>query len=289
MLPELSIIIPTHNSASTIDRCINSLNAKSYHREKYEIIIVDDGSKDKTIELAKKAGVDKIIVTDPCFQGKARNIGVKNAEGDLVAFIDSDCLAKKGWIDAVFDGLSGDGAITGPIENGNPQSHVAWVEYLVEFGGWSQHRKQSSVPFFPGCNGACKKDDFLRAGGFVESEASEDVLFGMSLKRAGINLRFVPEMQVLHLCRTSLKSVLRNMEKLGRYFVKARRREPSLPYSFVLKNRIFLPSIFGGKTVKAAKYAIHTKKFGKFLYLFPLILLATSSHCIGAWKEYENK
>ena len=286
MLPELSIIIPTHNSASTIDRCINSLNAQSYHREKYEIIIVDDGSKDKTIELAKKAGIDKIIETEPCFQGKARNIGVKNSKGDFVAFIDSDCLAKEGWIKAVFDGLSSKGAITGPIENGNPQSHVAWVEYLVEFGGWSQYREQSFVPFFPGCNGACKKDDFLRAGGFVESEASEDVLFGISLRRAGINLRFIPEMQVLHLCRTSLKNVLKNMEKLGRYFVKARRKEPTLPYSFILRNRIFLPSIFVGKTIKTAKYAIHTKKIGRFLFLFPLILLATSSHCLGACKEY---
>jgi len=286
MLPELSIVIPTHNSASTIDRCINSLNAQSYHREKYEIIIVDDGSKDKTIELAKKAGVDKIIETEPCFQGKARNIGVKNSKGDFVAFIDSDCLAKEGWIKAVFDGLSSKGAITGPIENGNPQSHVAWVEYLVEFGGWSQYREQSFVPFFPGCNGACKKDDFLRAGGFVESEASEDVLFGISLRRAGINLRFIPEMQVLHLCRTSLKNVLKNMEKLGRYFVKARRKEPTLPYSFILRNRIFLPSIFVGKTIKTAKYAIHTKKIGRFLFLFPLILLATSSHCLGACKEY---
>ena len=286
MLPELSIIIPTHNSASTIDRCINSLNAQSYHREKYEIIIVDDGSKDKTIELAKKAGVDKIIETEPCFQGKARNIGVKNSKGDFVAFIDSDCLAKEGWIKAVFDGLSSKGAITGPIENGNPQSHVAWVEYLVEFGGWSQYREQSFVPFFPGCNGACKKDDFLRAGGFVESEASEDVLFGISLRRAGINLRFIPEMQVLHLCRTSLKNILKNMEKLGRYFVKARRKEPTLPYSFILRNRIFLPSIFVGKTIKTAKYAIHTKKIGRFLFLFPLILLATSSHCLGACKEY---
>jgi len=286
MLPELSIIIPTHNSASAIDRCINSLNAQSYHREKYENIIVDDGSKDKTIELAKKAGVDKIIETEPCFQGKARNIGVKNSKGDFVAFIDSDCLAKEGWIKAVFDGLSSKGAITGPIENGNPQSHVAWVEYLVEFGGWSQYREQSFVPFFPGCNGACKKDDFLRAGGFVESEASEDVLFGISLRRAGINLRFIPEMQVLHLCRTSLKNVLKNMEKLGRYFVKARRKEPTLPYSFILRNRIFLPSIFVGKTIKTAKYAIHTKKIGRFLFLFPLILLATSSHCLGACKEY---
>src|SRR3989304_671799 len=124
MLPELSIIIPTHNSASAIDRCINSLNAQSYHREKYEIIIVDDGSKDKTIELAKKAGVERIIEAEPCFQGKARNIGEQHAKGGYVAFIDSDCIAKEGWIDAIFKGLSSEGAITGPIENGNPQSHV---------------------------------------------------------------------------------------------------------------------------------------------------------------------
>ena len=236
----------------------------------------------------KKIGVDNVIETEPCFQGKARNIGVQHAKGRYLAFIDSDCIAKEGWIDAIFKGLSSEGAITGPIENGNPQSNVAWVEYLLEFGGWGQYRKQSFVPFFPGCNGACKKADFLQVGGFVESAASEDVLFGMALRKAGLNLRFVSEMQILHLCRTSLNHVLKNMEKLGRYFIKARKRDPTLPYSFVLKNRIFLISIFGGKVFKSAKYAIHAKKFAKFLYLLPIVFLAIGSHWVGAWKEYGN-
>ena len=131
--PILSIIIPTHNSDQTIERCIRSLTSQSFPREKFEIIVVDDGSKDQTSSLAKKAGADKVIITEPCFQGKARNIGVENANGNLLGFIDSDCEAKDGWVETIIKELETLNAISGPIENGNPQSKVAWAEYFVEF------------------------------------------------------------------------------------------------------------------------------------------------------------
>jgi len=54
--PILSIIIPTHNSELTIEECISSIKSQKYPKEKYEIIIVDDGSKDNTVDLCKKGG-----------------------------------------------------------------------------------------------------------------------------------------------------------------------------------------------------------------------------------------
>ena len=59
MEPLLSIIIPTHNSEITIKKCIESLTSQSFSREKFEIIVVDDGSTDQTTSIAKNAGADE--------------------------------------------------------------------------------------------------------------------------------------------------------------------------------------------------------------------------------------
>ena len=62
--PDLSIIIATHNSEELIERCIISLNSQTYQREKFEIIVVDDGSKDKSVKIAKEKGANKVIPTN---------------------------------------------------------------------------------------------------------------------------------------------------------------------------------------------------------------------------------
>ena len=88
-LPQISVIIVTHNSEPTIEGCINSLTSQSFPRKKFEIIIVDDGSNDRTVELAKKAEADLVINTEPCTIGTARNKGIEKARGTVLAFLDS--------------------------------------------------------------------------------------------------------------------------------------------------------------------------------------------------------
>ena len=131
--PKISVIIPTHNSQEVIERCIYSITSQSYPRDNYEVIVVDDGSNDETIKIAKKAGTDQVILTEPCFQGKARNIGANNAKSEILAFIDSDCAAKEDWLETIESEFMNNKAIGGPVVNGNVHSLVAWAEYLMEF------------------------------------------------------------------------------------------------------------------------------------------------------------
>ena len=288
MNPLLSIIIPTHNSESIIKRCLDSLTSQSIPREQFEIIVVDDGSNDKTVDIAKECGADKVIVTDPCFQGKARNIGAGTAKGEILAFIDSDCAAKENWLETMKREIKSIKAIGGPVLNGNVHSLVAWAEYLMEFCGWDEYRKRSVVPFVPGCNQVCTKDVFLSVGGFSENRLSEDVLFGHSLQKAGIELLFVPELQVLHFCRTKLNRYLANMKLLGKYSTRTSEHVPSI-YRKISTRRIYIPLVFivklGARTIRA----IRAKKFLKYLLTFPLIILGTSSYCSGVWNELNAK
>ena len=285
MTPILSIIIPTHNSESTIKRCLDSLSSQSIPRETFEIIVVDDGSKDKTVQIANECKADSIIVTEPCFQGKARNTGAKNAKGEFLAFIDSDCIAKEGWIDSVISELKKLDAVTGPIQNGNSHSNVAWAEYLIEFGGWDEHRPRSKVRFLPGCNQAYKKSAYKKSGGFTETPSSEDVLFGESLRKVGITPQFSPAVKIEHLCRTEKEKVLKNMKLLGKYSARTIKINPSLEYSSLMTSQKLSRLLFLGKLFKTFDHSIKAKKLSKFIISFPLIIQAVSAFCDGVKEE----
>ena len=283
--PLVSIIIPTHNSEKTIELCIDSLVTQTYPRDQFEIIVVDDGSEDRTVDIAKRTGADLVVITEPCFQGKARNIGVTHAKSNFLAFIDSDCRANNSWIRTVINELKPSCGISGPIKNGNPESLVAWSEYFLEFVKFNEYKKRSSISFLPGCNAAYTKEDYQRVGGFVEFESSEDILLGMALRNSGVNLYFIPEMTIEHLCRTELNKVMKNSQKRGKFFVITGRKEPSLPHSYLIKSRWKIPIIFFGRTYLSIIRSINAKKFSKFFLAFPLILLGISSLCRGIWDE----
>jgi len=287
--PKLSIIIPTHNSKSTIQNCIHSLISQSVPRDEFEIIVVDDGSKDGTPSLAKKLGADEVIVTTPCFQGKARNIGVEHSKARLLAFLDSDCIAKEGWIKTIIEELKNLQAIGGPVLNGNTQSLTAWGEYFVEFCAFHENRKRSTIRTIPGCNIACTKEVFFKAGGFTEKRLSEDILFAECLRRGGINEVFVPEVQIRHLCRTQLNKVLANQKILGKFFVRNLENIPGTKSSLLKKSRWIIPILFIGKIVKSTNYAIQAKKISKFISAFPIIFLANISYARGIWEEVGKK
>jgi glycosyltransferase involved in cell wall biosynthesis len=86
----VSIVIPTLNSSDFLAKCLSSIAMQKYPRNLIEIIVVDGGSVDSTIEIAKSFGVDKIL-SNPLRTGEAaKAIGVNAASGDLVVFIDSD-------------------------------------------------------------------------------------------------------------------------------------------------------------------------------------------------------
>ena len=84
--PCVSIIMPTYNSGQTIEKCLKSIQDQDYSL--YEIIVVDNFSKDDTLETAKKFGAKTIL--QKCTPGQARNIGLNNSTGKYVLFMDSD-------------------------------------------------------------------------------------------------------------------------------------------------------------------------------------------------------
>jgi len=98
-IPSISIVIPTYDSERTLAQCLESIICQDYPMEKIEIIIADGGSRDRTLSIARKYGVDKIVY-NPLKTGEAgKAAGVSVAENELILFQDSDNLLENcGWL-----------------------------------------------------------------------------------------------------------------------------------------------------------------------------------------------
>ena len=95
----LSIVIPVLNSARTLPACLAAIAAQTLPRADYEIVLADAGSTDRTLEIARAAGVDA-IVPNPLRTGEAgKTAGIKAARGEIIALVDSDnILPDPGWL-----------------------------------------------------------------------------------------------------------------------------------------------------------------------------------------------
>jgi len=98
-LPSISIVVPTYNSERTLAQCLESIAKQDYPRKNIEIIIVDGGSKDNTIETAKKFHVDEIL-HNPLRTGEAgKSVGVEAARNEIILLQDSDnVLNRRDWL-----------------------------------------------------------------------------------------------------------------------------------------------------------------------------------------------
>jgi glycosyltransferase involved in cell wall biosynthesis len=283
--PEISVIIPTWNSESFIERCIKSINSQSFPRKNFELIIVDDGSTDNTIKLAHSSGADLVVNSDHHSAGRARNIGIKHSKGKILAFIDSDCIAENGWLETISKELESSTVICGPVSNGYPKSSVAWAEYLMEFSEFNLKKNRSSVRFAVGCNAAYLRDPLLSCDGFPEGRHfPEEVILCYNLNSKGIKIQFIPELRVKHFGRKKLTKYLSNMELLGRRAVSLSKIAPT-SYNWLFRSSWYIPLVFVLKIGARARFAIRAKMLAKFIILSPLILLGAAAFCKGVLNE----
>jgi hypothetical protein len=189
----ISVIVPTLNEEKYITRCLRSLVKQTY-QGRYEVIVVDGGSTDKTVELAEDLA-DRVLVR-PGPAGFARNEGARTASDDIYAFLDADTMASTQWLENMEESFNSNcyvSCVTGPTYpyEGNRWDHVA---YVIVTQWLSRISARVGLPHVPGFNCAYRKTPFWKVGGFDEKRRlSEDIILSTKIRKEG-QVRFNKDM-----------------------------------------------------------------------------------------------
>lgn len=180
----ISVIIPTLNEEKCIEECLLSLRAQRYEG-KYEIILVDGQSADKTVEIARRY-VDKLRIKPPKGPATARNIGAKDAKYPIVAFIDADCIAEPNWLDEIEKSFKEDIVGLGGVVRPRSGTRFDRLMFKLNSDWWVRISARFGVYQLYGNNCAYRRENFLKIGGFNESVSFfEDTELSMRMKRVG--------------------------------------------------------------------------------------------------------
>ena len=208
--PFISIVVPTRDRSSLLVGAIASLKGQDYARERYEIVVVDDGSKDDLAHVITERPGKKSLPTlrlvrqPPIGSNSARNRGIRHANGSIIVFFDDDEEAPSTWLTAIVRAMerhSDAMCIGGPYRlrfEGRPPRLCSrcWPgEGTFEWDGGER-----PVANVLGGNMAIRREAFAKAGVFDESigQFGGEVEWMMRLLGAGETIVYVPEAWVWH-------------------------------------------------------------------------------------------
>ena len=184
MTPRISFVVPVRNEAARLDRCLKSIQGTVGAARHHELVVVDHGSTDASVEIARRHGATVILVPEPASVSELRNRGARSATGEILAFVDADNEIASGWTVAAIENLA------------QPAVAAVGALYLAPLDGtWVQRayghlrgrpHGQHDVEWLGSGNVAVWREAFDAVGGFDTSlETCEDVDFCQKLRAMG--------------------------------------------------------------------------------------------------------
>lgn len=180
---QFSIIIPAKNEAANIGRCLDSINHVTWDKDSYEVIVVDNGSSDLTVDIATEMGAQTYVKPELTISG-LRNFGARLALGEILAFIDADCTVVTSWLENASPYLQRkDVACFGspPVV----PDDATWVQ-KTWFAVRGKKMDICETNWLESMNMFVRREAFKVSGGFDESLITcEDYDLSMRLKQYG--------------------------------------------------------------------------------------------------------
>lgn len=218
-----SIIIPTYNRLDLLSGCLVSIATVDYPFDKFEVVVVDDGSKTTPDEIVlsfqTKFNLSLIKQTNSG-PASARNRGANSAIGDYLVFIDDDSVVSKNWLKELNRMVleKPDCAIGGAIENALPNNIYATAsETIISYLYIQFNKDPENANFLVSNNLVVPKNNFLLVKGFdTNLEMSEDREFCKNWLTAGFKLCYAEKVVIYHKNRTSFKSYWKQQFIYGR-------------------------------------------------------------------------
>lgn len=204
-MARVSVIIPAYNAEATIEKCLRSLAAQTFRD--FDAIVVDDGSRDRTAEIA--ADYAKVVRAPKNLGvGGARNLGAQSATGEILAYTDSDVVLPPGWLERIVRAMRErsvrcvGGGYCGSVGG----------SFLERFSHLELVHRRAVTPEYVSTlvanNFACDREVFLEAGGFPLKYTCEDLRLSFKISRRH-RIYWDRENGVWHHFRSSLKGYLK--------------------------------------------------------------------------------
>lgn len=272
--PTISVIVPAYNASRTLEFCLKSLGMSDV--SPLECIVVDDGSTDNTVEVARRYGARVLSTGGRKGPAKARNQGAREARGEVVFFIDADICLHRNTLSRVVNGFAANpsvDAIIGSYDDSPEQQDVLSMYRNLMHRYVHQHGKAEAGTFWSGC-GAIRRSVFLQHGGFDESyqrPAIEDIELGYRLTAAGHQIVLDHGLEVKHLKRwTFLNLVKTDIFDRGMPWTELILRDGKMPndLNIQLSQRVSVALAF-----LLFGFALAGALYYKGLFLVPLLAL----------------
>lgn len=270
----VSVIVPVHNGGEKFRQCLESL--KKTLPLPAEIIVVADGDTDGSWQLAEAFGIQVLRFPSRGGPARARNLGARRAQGEILFFVDADVTIPSNAMSQVTIAFEREPNLAALF--GSYDDEPGEANFLSQYRNLLHHyvhqagREEAST--FWGACGAIRREIFFAIGGFDEQygrpskviSGIEDIELGYRLKNAGYRIRLCRTLQVKHLKRWNLVSMVRTD-----LFVRA------LPWTeLILRDRRFINDLNTGMSARASVMLVFLL-LSSLLFSFwqPLVLAAT--------------
>jgi len=281
-----SVIVPAYQAKDVIGGCVQALVDQTVLRERYEIIVVDDGSTDETGRLAQESGADRVLRVPHNGPAAARNAGVDAARGEIVLFTDADCEPASDWIERMV-AVFGQPEVMGAkgIYRTRQRSLVARFVQLEYESKYDLMRGHAAIDFVDTYSAAYRRRIFEgRSFDTAFPRASgEDIEFSYRLSGEGYRLVFVPEAVVYHHHVDTLLGYLRRKYYVGFWRVRMYQLHPEKVVSDshtpqTLKMQIGLMGLLLPSLFAASIWSRFVTISGVLIGLFLLSAISFLSH-----------
>ncbi|HEX5042462.1 MAG TPA: glycosyltransferase [Candidatus Polarisedimenticolaceae bacterium] len=236
-MTRVSVVIPARDEARCIGATVQAVREQAgLAAHEVEILVVDDGSADDTAARAAAAGARVLRRMRGGNPGAARNRGARAARGEILVFLDADCVPEPGWLEA-HRRAHGQGALIVGGSLALPSRAGLTARCAHYAGAYHVHagRHAGQVLNHPPANLSVRRDLFLVTGGFSEQapvcDGHEELAWQAALLRGGHTIRFEPRARVRHHYRPGLGNLLQRAYRWGYSALESKCGNPAVRWS----------------------------------------------------------